>query len=98
MKAFLGAKYLILKRWDAAVVSTNQKFYLDKEAHSYEVAKVILATGAAYRKLELPGSAELEGKRIYYKADYSILEDVNQIRPHIYIYGAGNSAGQAALF
>jgi thioredoxin reductase (NADPH) len=57
---------------------------------------VILALGARYRKLGVPGEAELEGANVYYAAT-EVEAQVCQGR-EVAIVGGGNSAGQAALF
>jgi len=57
---------------------------------------VIIATGARYRQLELPREEELAGAGIYYAAT-----DVEARRcagSTAVVVGAGNSAGQAAMF
>ncbi|MDQ1726344.1 MAG: thioredoxin reductase [Frankiaceae bacterium] len=60
-----------------------------------EARTVIVATGVAYRRLEGSGVAELTGRGIYYGANAS---DASQCEgDDVYIVGAANSAGQAAL-
>ena len=56
---------------------------------------VIIATGVAYRRLDVPGLAPLIGSGVFYGASFAdarSLEDID-----VYIMGGGNSAGQAAL-
>ncbi len=57
---------------------------------------VIVATGAEYRKLELPCAARFLGKGIYYAA--SPIEARRCGTSEVIIVGGGNSAGQAAVF
>jgi thioredoxin reductase (NADPH) len=57
---------------------------------------VIIATGARYRRLEVPRLAELEATCVYYAAT-PIEARVCHGDP-IVIVGGGNSAGQAAVF
>jgi thioredoxin reductase (NADPH) len=57
---------------------------------------VIVALGARYRKLDVPGEAELEGANVYYAAT-EVEAQVCQGRD-VAVIGGGNSAGQAALF
>jgi thioredoxin reductase (NADPH) len=57
---------------------------------------IILALGARYRKLGVPGEAELEGANVYYAAtevEAQVCEGQD-----VAVIGGGNSAGQAALF
>lgn len=56
---------------------------------------VLVATGVAYRQLDVPGAAELTGAGVYYGAattDALLYRDAE-----IAIIGSGNSAGQAAV-
>jgi thioredoxin reductase (NADPH) len=57
---------------------------------------VVIAVGLAYRKLNAPGVDQLTGAGVYYGASLSEVPSC-QDQP-AYIVGAGNSAGQAALY
>jgi thioredoxin reductase (NADPH) len=57
---------------------------------------IILATGVSWRRLALPGFDRLIGKGIYYGASRS--EAGANHGQNLHLIGAGNSAGQAALF
>ena len=57
---------------------------------------VLIATGADYRKLDVPGREQFEGLGVYYVATPTEL--VSCSGADVLIVGAGNSAGQAALF
>ena len=57
---------------------------------------VILATGVAYRKLEAKGIDGLTGAGVYYGAAMTEGESVKDT--DVYIVGAANSAGQAAMY
>ncbi len=57
---------------------------------------IILATGVTWRHLAIPGIESLIGKGIYYGAARSEAPNTHGLDVHI--VGAGNSAGQAALF
>ena len=60
-----------------------------------EARTVLVATGVSYRLLEAPGLGELAGRGVYYGADAS---DARACEGEdVYIVGAANSAGQAAL-
>jgi len=56
---------------------------------------VLVATGAAYRRLQVPGVAELLGAGVFYGAAVSEARAMSGSR--VFVVGAGNSAGQAAL-
>jgi thioredoxin reductase (NADPH) len=57
---------------------------------------VVIATGARYRRLEVPRLGEFEGKSVYYAA--TIIEAQSCRRLPVVVVGGGNSAGQAAVF
>ena len=57
---------------------------------------VVVATGARYRKLDLPGYAALEGNGIYYAA--TNMEAGLCAGQEVVVVGGGNSAGQAAIY
>jgi thioredoxin reductase (NADPH) len=57
---------------------------------------LLLATGVSYRRLEIPGVEKLTGAGVYYGA--AATEAISCTNEHAYIVGAGNSAGQAAMY
>ena len=57
---------------------------------------VIVATGATYQKLDIPGFAKYETAGVYYSATQ--LEAGFCKDEEVVVVGAGNSAGQAAVF
>ncbi|AWZ22797.1 cyclic nucleotide-binding protein [Rhodococcus pyridinivorans] len=57
---------------------------------------VVLATGARYRKLEVPGIEALEGRSVYYAATHQEARLCGT--DPVAIVGGGNSAGQATVF
>jgi thioredoxin reductase (NADPH) len=60
-----------------------------------EARALIVATGVSYRCLETEGLAELTGRGVYYGVNAS---EASQTQgDDVYIVGAANSAGQAAL-
>jgi thioredoxin reductase (NADPH) len=68
---------------------------LDDE-HDVVASAVVVASGVRYRRLNLPGLADLEGRGIYYAA--SQLEVMEVSGHNAVVVGGANSAGQAALF
>jgi thioredoxin reductase (NADPH) len=56
---------------------------------------VIIATGVAYRQLEVPGAAELAGRGVYYGA--ATTEALLYRDAVVGVIGSGNSAGQAVV-
>ena len=61
------------------------------EAHT-----VLLATGVQYRRLDLPGAGEFEGRGLYYGAARSEASACRGER--VFVVGGANSAGQAAVY
>jgi thioredoxin reductase (NADPH) len=57
---------------------------------------VIVATGARYRKLELPNYDKFEGQGVHYAA--TAMEQTLCGGEEVVVIGGGNSAGQAAVF
>ena len=57
---------------------------------------VIIATGARYRRLDIPNLSEFEGSHVHYWA--SPLEGQLCAEQEVALVGAGNSAGQAAVY
>jgi thioredoxin reductase (NADPH) len=60
-----------------------------------EARAVLVASGVSYRRLEAPGIDEVVGRGVYYGASAS--EAVQTAGEDVYVVGAANSAGQAAL-
>ena len=60
-----------------------------------EARTVLVATGVSYRLLDAPGLEELTGRGVYYGASASEARSCEG--DDVYVVGAANSAGQAAL-
>ena len=60
-----------------------------------EARSVVIASGVSYRRLTATGTAELTGRGVYYGA--SAAEGAQTQGDDVYLVGAANSAGQAAL-
>ncbi len=90
----LGAEILVtrsIERIDAA----TRHVHLDG-GDVLRARTIILACGVSWRRLEIEGFDRLAGKGIFYGAARS--EAANTHGLDIHVVGAGNSAGQAALF
>jgi len=64
-------------------------------AGEIEARAVVAATGVSYRRLAAPGLDELTGRGVYYGANAA--EAAQCQDEDVYVVGAANSAGQAAL-
>jgi thioredoxin reductase (NADPH) len=66
------------------------------EAGEVVARSVIAASGARYRRLDLPGLERFEGVSVHYAATQAEAQPFE--REEVAVVGGGNSAGQAALF
>src|SRR5437773_4242018 len=57
---------------------------------------LLIATGIAYRKVDVPGVEALNGAGVYYYAPMT--EALSYKNEDVYIVGGANSAGQAAMY
>jgi thioredoxin reductase (NADPH) len=57
---------------------------------------LLIATGVSYRRLDVPGVGRLTGAGVYYGA--AITEAMACEGKDVFVVGAGNSAGQAAMY
>ena len=91
-----GADFLIAKH-AAKLACERRPYSIEIDGGRRITARaVIIATGAKYRKPDLPRLAEFEGAGIYYGA--TAMEAALCAGEEIVVIGGGNSAGQAAVF
>ena len=67
-----------------------------EEGHEIAARAVVLATGAAYRRLPLDGLSDYEGVSVFYAAGPPEAKVCGASR--VAVVGGGNSAGQAAVW
>lgn len=90
----LGAEILVT-RDVARLDPTTREVHLDGD-DVVRARTVILATGVTWRRLAINGFDRLIGKGIYYGAARSEASATHGL--DVYLIGAGNSSGQAALY
>ncbi len=90
----LGAEILVTRSIERVDAATHQ-VHLDG-GDILRTPTIILACGVAWRRLAIEGFDRLGGRGIFYGAARS--EAANTHGLDIHIIGAGNSAGQAAMF
>jgi len=90
----LGAEILVTRSVEG-IDATARSVHLDG-GDTLLGRTIILACGVSWRRLEIDGFDRLAGKGIQYGAARS--EAANTHGLDIHIVGAGNSAGQAAMF
>ncbi|MGC3995391.1 MAG: FAD-dependent oxidoreductase [Propionicimonas sp.] len=65
------------------------------DAGEIEARSVIVASGVSYRRLDAPGAGDLVGRGVFYGA--TAAEAPQTAGDEVFLVGAANSAGQAAL-
>jgi thioredoxin reductase (NADPH) len=90
----LGAEILVTRSIDR-IDAANRELHLDA-GDVLRARTIILACGVTWRHLAIEGFDRLAGKGISYGAARS--EASNTYGLDVHVIGAGNSAGQAALF
>jgi thioredoxin reductase (NADPH) len=89
-----GATFLVTRRVEG-IEPHGDGFTVSVSGGEVQARSVILAMGVEYRRLNVPGLAELEGHGVHYGSSPS---DARQFSGgNVYIVGAANSAGQAAV-
>jgi thioredoxin reductase (NADPH) len=88
----------ILEATEAVRVRVEDKYRVVTLADGTElVGKTLLvATGATFRQLDVPGVKELTGAGVYYGAAYT--EATYYKDQPVFVIGGANSAGQGAMF
>jgi thioredoxin reductase (NADPH) len=89
---------------EVAIARTAVRFNCDElpyrvhlsDGEVVQARTIVIATGARYRKLDVPELSRFEGGGIFYSA--TPMEAKSCTEEEIAIVGGGNSAGQAAVF
>ncbi len=100
-RAFVQAEkfgaHIAVARSAAALECTRPPYAIRlNDGGSVQSRSVIVATGAQYRRLDLPNLAQFEGCGVYYGATQVEAQVCGG--QEVAIVGGGNSAGQAAIF
>jgi len=90
----LGAEVMVTRT--AVSIDPATKVIALDGGESARARSIILATGVSWRRLSTPGFDRLLGKGVFYGASRS--EAGTTQGQDIHLIGAGNSAGQAAMF
>jgi thioredoxin reductase (NADPH) len=91
-----GAKYLFAREARTLRVNGADRVVTLSDGSELAARAVIIASGASYRRLDVPSLERLVGMGVYYTA---IGEDTRVIHGHeVYVAGSGNSAGQAVVY
>jgi thioredoxin reductase (NADPH) len=90
-----GANFAFMQR-AIGIERAGEGIQVALSEHTPVIARsVILATGAAYRRLGVPELEELNGAGVFYGGPASEAQGLKGLE--VYVVGGANSAGQAAL-
>jgi thioredoxin reductase (NADPH) len=90
-----GATFLFMRRVTGLRREENRILVNLSCGQDVTAKSVIIATGASYRRLGVPSLEALSGSGVFYGA--AVSEAHAMWGQEVYVVGAGNSAGQAAL-
>jgi thioredoxin reductase (NADPH) len=88
----------MLSAQEAKAVEVRDAYRIVKLNDGTELSShaVLMATGASFHTLKMPGADALTGASIYYGAAYT--EAMNYKDKHVFVVGGANSAAQGALY
>jgi thioredoxin reductase (NADPH) len=88
----------ILSAQEARQVSVKDTYRIIQLSDGAEISchALLIATGASFHTLKMPGAAELTGAGIYYGAAYT--EAMNYKDQDVFVVGGANSAAQGAIY
>jgi thioredoxin reductase (NADPH) len=88
----------ILSAQEVVQVEVKDAYRIVKLNDGSEISchAVLMATGASFHRLKMPGADALTGASIYYGAAYT--EAINYKDLNVFVVGGANSAAQGALY
>jgi len=88
----------ILSAQEAVQIGINDTYRIVKLSDGAEISchAVLVATGASFHTLKMPGADTLTGAGIYYGAAYT--EAMNYKDGNVFVVGGANSAAQGAIY
>jgi thioredoxin reductase (NADPH) len=105
-QALTGRAYVQAQKFGARILIPAEVVHLDlaempvavqlEDGRRVKASRLVLATGARYRRLNVPNLGDFEGRGVWYWA--SPVEARLCRHEEIVLVGGGNSAGQAAVF
>ncbi|HZD87623.1 MAG TPA: FAD-dependent oxidoreductase [Gaiellaceae bacterium] len=91
-----GARFVLMREVVELQPEVGRHVLTLSDGSSVTARSVVLATGVAYRRLDVPSLEALVGAGVFYGGG-AISEPQALAGEHVYVVGGGNSAGQAAL-
>lgn len=90
-----GATFLFMRQATSLAAAGGRYRLGLSDGNSLTARTVVIATGATYRRLEVPSLEALQGRGVFYGATVSEAPAMRGRR--VFVVGGGNSAGQAAV-
>jgi thioredoxin reductase (NADPH) len=90
-----GAETSVLRRATDVRSDGDDRVVILDDGRQIRTRAVVLATGASYQRLGVPSLESLVGVGVFYGGGITEAQAVEGA--HVYVVGAGNSAGQAAI-
>ncbi|HEV2772962.1 MAG TPA: FAD-dependent oxidoreductase [Thermoleophilaceae bacterium] len=90
-----GTRFLHMRRATALHCGSERHTLRMSDGTAPTAKVVVLASGVAYRRLNLPALEDLTGVGVFYGA--SVAEAASLDGENVFVVGGGNSAGQAAM-
>jgi thioredoxin reductase (NADPH) len=90
-----GARFLLMRDTATLDRDGDRHVLVTADGSTIRARAVVLATGVAYRRLDVPGIDGLGGKGVFYGA--SVSEAPSFTGAQVVVIGGGNSAGQAVV-
>lgn len=91
-----GVEILSAQEAEKVVVKDTYRLVRLSDGTELSCHALLIATGASFHMLTMPGAAELTGAGIYYGAAYT--EAMNYKDQDVFVVGGANSAAQGALY
>ena len=90
-----GTDFLVLRAANALQLGADGHVVTLSDGAAIETRSIVLATGVAYRSLDVPGVEDLMGSGVFYGT--SRTDAQLYTGGHVFVVGGANSAGQAAV-
>ncbi|MGZ9721961.1 FAD-dependent oxidoreductase [Rhizobium miluonense] len=91
-----GARIVVSRAVVSADCSTHPYLLTLEDGKTIRTKTIVVATGARYRRLNVPGYERFEGQGVHYAA--TAMEARICQNQEVVIVGGGNAAGQAAIY
>jgi thioredoxin reductase (NADPH) len=90
-----GASFHLLREPTSLEAGSPFHLLTLSDGQTVRARAVIVATGIAYRRLEVPSLDDFVGRGVFYGP--AVSETTAMASSHVFVAGGGNSAGQAAV-